>query len=49
MVQELAVARRRDQPHGPVATRLWDFLAQQAPVLKPALGRMPRQLAVSRR
>ncbi len=43
MVQELVVARRRDQPHGPVANRLWDFLGHHAPVLKPALGRMPRQ------
>ncbi|WP_296224572.1 LysR family transcriptional regulator [Ralstonia sp. UBA689] len=47
MVQDLVAARRRDRPHGPVASRLWEFLAQQAPVLKPALGRMPRQSGVS--
>jgi len=45
MIQDLVVARRRDRPYGPVANRLWDFLAQQAPVLKPVLGRMPRQAA----
>ena len=49
MVQELVVARRRDRPHGPVANRLWEFLGSHAPVLKPALGRMPRQVGVSGR
>ncbi|MGM3278166.1 LysR family transcriptional regulator [Ralstonia sp. 24A2] len=44
-VEDLVVARRRDRPHGPVANRLWEFLAQQAPVLKPTLGRVPRQAA----
>jgi DNA-binding transcriptional LysR family regulator len=42
VVDELAAARRRDRPHGPVANRLWAFLAEHAPVLKPALGRVPR-------
>jgi DNA-binding transcriptional LysR family regulator len=41
VVEELAAARRRDRPHGPVADRLWDFLAGQAPVLRPRLGRVP--------
>ncbi|MGD6756007.1 LysR family transcriptional regulator [Streptomyces sp. BH105] len=41
VVEELSAARRRDRPHGPVADQLWDFLARQAPVLKPALGRVP--------
>jgi DNA-binding transcriptional LysR family regulator len=42
VVEELSAARRRDQPHGPVADQLWDFLALHAPVLRPALGRVPR-------
>ncbi|WP_426400480.1 LysR family transcriptional regulator [Ralstonia sp. R-29] len=49
MVQELVVARRRDQPHGPVANRLWEFLGNHAPLLKPALGRMPRQAGATTR
>ncbi len=48
-VEELVVARRRDRPHGPVANRLWDVLARHAPVLKPTLGRMPRQGGTSAR
>lgn len=39
-VEDLVVARRRDRPHGPVATRLWDFLARQAPLLEPRTGRV---------
>ncbi|MHA6619913.1 LysR family transcriptional regulator [Pseudonocardia sp. DLS-67] len=42
VVEELTAARRRDRPHGPVADRLWDFLARNAPVLRPALGRVPK-------
>ncbi|MFP2927662.1 LysR family transcriptional regulator [Pyxidicoccus sp. 3LG] len=42
VTEELVAARRRDRAHGPVASRLWDFLARHAPVLRPALGRMPR-------
>jgi DNA-binding transcriptional LysR family regulator len=42
VVEELAAARRRDQPHGPVADQLWDFLTHHAPVLRPALGRVPK-------
>jgi DNA-binding transcriptional LysR family regulator len=48
MVEELVVARRRDKPHGPVATRLWDSLREHAPVLKPALARVPPAGARSR-
>lgn len=40
IVEDLVVARRRDRPHGPVATRLWDFFEQHAPLLKPAMGRL---------
>ena len=36
--EELAVARRRDRPHGPVANRLWDYLQRHAPKLREALG-----------
>jgi hypothetical protein len=28
---ELTAARRRDLPHGPIATRLWQHIAEQAP------------------
>ena len=42
VVEDLVAVRRRDRPHGPVAGRLWEFLQRQAPVLGPALGRMPR-------
>ncbi|GAA1933705.1 LysR family transcriptional regulator [Streptomyces durmitorensis] len=41
VVEELSAARRRDRPHGPVADRLWGFLEGRAPVLRPALGRVP--------
>jgi DNA-binding transcriptional LysR family regulator len=30
---ELVAARRRAKPHGPVATRLWRYIAEQAPAL----------------
>ncbi|WNG44732.1 LysR family transcriptional regulator [Archangium minus] len=40
VIEELVAARRRDRPHGPVANRLWDFLARHAPVLRPARGRV---------
>ncbi|RKH19249.1 LysR family transcriptional regulator [Corallococcus sp. CA047B] len=42
VIEELVAARRRDRPHGPVASRLWGFLAGHAPVLRPVLGRVPR-------
>lgn len=42
VVEVLAAARRRDRPHGPVAAQLWDFLAGNAPVLRPGLGRVPK-------
>jgi DNA-binding transcriptional LysR family regulator len=45
VVEQLSAARRRDRPHGPVAVQLWDFLASHAPVLRPALGRVPRAKA----
>lgn len=38
-IEELCVARRRDRPQGPVAERLWCYLAENAARLKPA-GRM---------
>ncbi|MGZ5871213.1 MAG: LysR family transcriptional regulator [Bradyrhizobium sp.] len=33
---ELVAARRRDTPHGPVANRLWQFIADQAARMVPA-------------
>lgn len=47
VVEELSAARRRDRPHGPVADQLWAFLAENAPVLRPALGRVPRSRRAS--
>ena len=41
VVEDLVAARRRDRPHGPVASRLWESLARAAPLLGPALGRVP--------
>jgi DNA-binding transcriptional LysR family regulator len=37
-VEELVAARRRDRPHGPVSTRLWTYLQEQAPRFQEALG-----------
>jgi DNA-binding transcriptional LysR family regulator len=34
---EIVAARRRDRPHGPVADRLWQFVAEQAAALRSAL------------
>jgi DNA-binding transcriptional LysR family regulator len=36
---DLVAARRRDRPHGPVAERLWRFIAEQAPVIGRKGGR----------
>ena len=36
-VEELVVARRIDQPHGPVAQRLWKYMQDEAPALRRAL------------
>ena len=35
---ELVAARRRDTPHGPIADRLWRFIADQAARMIPASG-----------
>jgi DNA-binding transcriptional LysR family regulator len=35
---ELVAARLRNQPNGPVATRLWRFIAEQAPGLRAAVA-----------
>jgi DNA-binding transcriptional LysR family regulator len=47
VVEDLAAARRRDRPHGPVADQLWSFLAANAPVLQPRLGRVPKAKGAS--
>jgi DNA-binding transcriptional LysR family regulator len=35
-IEELVAARRRDRPHGPVASRLWDYIRAQAPGMWPS-------------
>ena len=35
--EELVVARRRDQPQGPISTRLWAYIQREAPILRRAL------------
>jgi DNA-binding transcriptional LysR family regulator len=35
---DLVAARRRDVPHGPVAGRLWRFIAEQAHALRATVG-----------
>jgi DNA-binding transcriptional LysR family regulator len=35
---ELVAARRRDRPHGPMAERLWRFLAAEAPAFGAAFA-----------
>jgi DNA-binding transcriptional LysR family regulator len=37
---EIAAARRRDRPHGPVADRLWAFIADEARNLEAAVSRL---------
>jgi DNA-binding transcriptional LysR family regulator len=39
---EVVAARRRDRPHGPVASRLWHFIGQQASALRKAIGKSDR-------
>jgi len=34
---EIVAARRRDVPHGPIATRLWQYVADRAPLLMAAV------------
>src|SRR5450830_1128691 len=36
--QELVVARRYDQPQGPISNQLWDYIQQEAPTLRRALS-----------
>ena len=35
--EELVVARRRDQPQGPISNRLWAYIHREAPILRRAL------------
>lgn len=39
---EIVAARRRDRPHGPVASRLWQFIEDQAPGISAAVERRSR-------
>jgi DNA-binding transcriptional LysR family regulator len=45
---ELVAARRRNVAHGPVAERLWHFVARQAP-LRRLKGRAPRRASSPKR
>jgi DNA-binding transcriptional LysR family regulator len=50
-VERLVAARRRDSPHGPVATRLWQTIQRAAPALltpKPSGGAKKRSPATRR-
>jgi DNA-binding transcriptional LysR family regulator len=46
---EIVVARRRDRPHGPVANRLWRFIARQAPKLRASIKRRDYRAKPGRR
>ena len=35
---EIVAARRRNHPHGPIAQRLWSYVAEQAPTLRRTFG-----------
>src|SRR5215472_14607981 len=35
---EIVAARRRDAPHGPIATRLWHYIEEQVPAFAQAVG-----------
>ena len=36
---EIVAARRRDRPHGPIASRLWQFINKEAPALRASVRR----------
>jgi DNA-binding transcriptional LysR family regulator len=40
---ELVACRRRDRPHGPAASRLWDYIAGQARTLSSAAALKPKK------
>ncbi|MCW3480853.1 LysR family transcriptional regulator [Neisseriaceae bacterium JH1-16] len=40
--EALVAARRADRPHGPVASRLWDYLREEAPGIRAALAASSR-------
>jgi len=46
---ELVAARRSDRPHGPVANRLWQFIAEQAAGLRGAIRKRDIATVPSRR
>ncbi len=37
---EIVAARRHDRPHGPIAQKLWQFIAAEAPSLRRAIGKL---------
>ena len=38
---DIVVARLRNKPHGPVAGRLWQYIAEQAPAIRAQTARKP--------
>lgn len=49
-IEHLVAARRRDRPHGPVATRLWSHIQEQAPRLwKPGKSASSGRLSAGSR
>ena len=46
---DMVVARLRNVPHGPIAERLWQFIASQAPILATAPKVRPKPRQRSRR
>ncbi len=49
VTEKLVAARRRDEPNGPVAIKLWEFLSLHAPILKSVIDRAPRSLKTATR
>jgi len=41
---EIVAARRRDHPHGPIAQRLWSYVAEQAPALAAGVLTRPQMV-----
>ena len=45
---EIVAARRRNKPHGPVANRLWRYIAEEAPTLAAAETGQPARRKAAR-
>jgi DNA-binding transcriptional LysR family regulator len=46
---DMVAARLRNVPHGPIAERLWQFIASQAPILATGRTSRPKPWQRSRR